>query len=102
MLELDDDNEKGGYYHMQYDAVLHYMDEGHRSYSRYHLTSRLPECPTVNDESVRVRGNIVRDDSDSDSDSDSDESDMFIRHHARRRKRKRRDRDEDVTSDEEP
>ena len=30
MLELDDDNDKGEHYHMQYDAVLHYADEGHR------------------------------------------------------------------------
>ena len=83
---------------MRYDAVLHYANEGHRSYSRYHLPSDPPAFPTANDESVCVRGNIFRDDSD----SGSDESDMFIWHHARRRKRQRRDRDEDGVSDEEP
>ena len=86
MLELDDDNEKGEQYHMRYNDVLHYADEGHRSYSWYYLPSNSPECPTANNNSVRVCGNIFRDDSDSDSDSDSNESDMFIRHHARRRK----------------
>ena len=76
MLELDDDNAKGEQYHMRYDDFLNYADEGHRSYSRYYLPSDPPACPTANDESVRVRGNIFRDDSD--SDSYSDESDMFI------------------------
>ena len=81
MLELDDDNEKGEQYHMRYNAVLHYTDEGHMSYSWYHLPSDPPACPSANDESVRVWENIFQDDSD--SDSISDKSDVFIRHHTR-------------------
>ena len=85
---------------MRYDAVLHYADEGHMSYYIYHFPSDPPSFPTVNDESVRVRGNIFRDNLD--SNSDLDESDMFIRQHARHRKIQRRDCYEDGTSDEEP
>ena len=70
MIELDYDNEKWEQYHMQYNDLLHYMDEGHRSYSRYNLSSDPMACPTANNESVRVRGNIFWHNSDSDSDSD--------------------------------
>ena len=59
---------------------MHYADEGYRSYSPYHLPSDPMACPTVNEESVCVRDNILCDDSDLDSDSDQSDSSLTVGH----------------------
>ena len=48
------DSEKAKLYPMRYDAVLHYADEEHQSYSTYLLPSVHPAAPVLG-EAARVR-----------------------------------------------
>ena len=58
-FKFEPDSEKGAHYPIRYDAVLHYADEDHQSYSKFLLPSVPPAAP-VPGEAVRVRQRSTR------------------------------------------
>ena len=82
-LELDD--EKGSHYAMRYDAVLHYADEEHKTFSRFRsrLLSEAPPNPTAG-EGVRVRQQIPRQPIFRDNDSSDEDENKQPRHRNKR------------------